>query len=400
MKRHLVTVMALIALVLAAVGILLPRGEDAPQETKTYGFGPVSARLEDRLTRLEARLDQVVGQITEHERASSPASLEGSESAEGGQVEASGLPALISTLRSQVSALSYRIQALEEDPVNRGYTYLGSENPALRLEGINALRRIARFDPASRQAIRDMLSDPNERVRREATDALGDLGDKEAAPFMAQMLSDPDAGVRREAIDSFADWGQKEASPLIAQMLGDSDENVRREALVALGTLGAGEAGSEIAQLLSDPSERVREQAADVLGRLKSREGSSALLQALNDPNNEVRGEAIASLGEIGAVEALPYLRDMYQRDPGRNRIRLVMAMRTLGDQAPFQQEVQRLSQVATASDDARARSEAVRTLSWFAREQSEAVFTNALQDPSERVRREAERALRRGRRR
>ena len=136
-----------------------------------------------------------------------------------------------------------------------------------------------------------------------------------------------------------------------------------------------------------------------MLGRLKARDGTTALLQVLNDSNNEVQGEAIASLGEIGAVEALPYLRDMYERNPGRNLIRLVTAMRSLGDQAPFQQEVQRLSQVAMSSDDVRARTQAVQTLSWFAREESQDVFTRALQDPSERVRREAERALR-GRRR
>lgn len=295
-----------------------------------------------------------------------------------------------------MNELLYRMQALEEDPINRGYTYVTSENAELRRQGIAALRRFAPFDPAAREAIRNLLYDPNQRVRMEATDALGDLGDREAAPLVAEMLSDSDPGVRREAIDSFADWGHREAAPLISRMLNDPDANVRREAIVALGTLGASEAAAEIAQLLSDSSDRVREQAADALGRLKAGQGTAALLQALSDSNDEVRGEAIASLGEIGAVQALPYLRDMYNRDPGRHRIRLVTALRSLGDAEPFRQEVQRLSQVALSGDDARARAQSVRSLSWFAREEARDVFRQALQDPSEWVRREAERALRR----
>jgi HEAT repeat protein len=396
MRRHLVMAVALVALALAVLNTFLFRGQDASSARQADGSQLLLSRLEDRLNRLETRMRDTLAQL--EGAAAAPISSEAAESAQGGERIPSNLPEEIVRLRSQVSALSYRIQALEQDPLNRGYTYIGSENPALRLEGINALRRIAQFDPATREAIRGLLDDPSVQVRREATDALGDLGDKEAAPLMAQMLSDADPGVRWEAIDSFADWGYKEAAPLIARMLGDSDANVRREALVALGTLGAGESSSSIAQLLSDPADQVREQAADVLGRLKARESTAVLLQSLNDPSDQVRGEAIASLGEIGAVEALPYLQDMYQRNPGRQGIRLVTAMRALGDEAPFRQEVQRLSQVALSSDDARTRSQAIQTLSWFAREESRDVFTRALQDPSERVRQEAERALRRRR--
>ena len=394
MTRHLVWVVALAAFVVAMVNMFSFRREDISSHQEAEGSGIQLSELNDRLDRLEMRLNDALTHLEGF--SSPPASRQEAVSPQGGEQAGPNLSGEIVRLRSQISAFSYRLQALEQDPVNRGYTYLGSENPALRLEGINALRRIAQFDPATREAIRSMLNDPSERVRREAADALGDLGDKESAPLMAQMLNDADPGVRREAIDSFADWGHKEAAPLIAQMLGDPDANVRREAVVALGTLGAAEASPTIAQLLSDSSDQVREQAADVLGRLKAREGTAALLQVLNDSNDEVRGEAIASLGEIGAVEALPYLRDMYDRSPGRHLIRLVGALRALGDEEPFRQEVQRLSQVALSSDDTRARGRAVQMLSWFAREEARDVFTRALEDPSDRVRREAERALRR----
>lgn len=393
MKRNLALTIALAALVLAAVSLLLRPTSRTESGTKTPDWHKRAQQLENRLGRLDIRLNDVERELPVASSSSMPTG--GEESAEATQGNVAALPAELTRLASRLDELTYRIQGLEEDPINRGYAYINSDSPQLRLEGITALRRVAQFDTTARETIRNMLYDTNPRVRMEAADALGDLSDRDAAPLMAQMLSDADPNVRREAIDSFADWGHKESSALVARMLGDPDANVRREAVVALGTLGASDTGSSIGLLLSDSSASVRQQAADVLGRLKARDGAPALLQALNDSNEEVRGEAIASLGEIGAPEAIPYLRDMYQRDTGRDRIRLVTALRSLGDEQPFRQEVQRLSDVAFSDSDARARARAIQTLSWFARDQSRDIFTRALQDENDRVRQEAERALR-----
>lgn len=394
MKRHLVLAIAVAALGLAAVNLFSFRGEGTASDREEEGSAVWLSKLKNRVDQLEARLKDASARLDG--LSSLPASYESPKGPEGGDEAAAEQAGEIAGLRSQMSALAYRVQALEEDPVNRGYTFLNSESAQLRLEGINSLRRLARFDLAAREAIRNMLRDPSGRVREEAADAVGDLGDREAAPLLAQMLGDPDGSVREEAVDSLGKLGATEASASIVQMLGDPDADVREEAIVALGKFGATEAGASIAQMLGDPQADVRQEAADVLGRLRAREGTDALIQALNDSDGDVRGEAIASLGEVGAVEAVPYLRDMYERNPGRDVIRLVTALRALGDEEPFQQEVQRFSGVALSSDDARARGQAVQMLSRFAREEAQDVFTQALQDPSDRVRREAERALRR----
>jgi HEAT repeat protein len=393
MKRNLALTIALAALVLAGLNLLSRHPGRSESGPKTSDWHKPLKQLEDRLGRLEMRLKDVAADPFVASPSAAPSGDQASPEATQGNVAA--LPAELARLASRLDDLTYRIQGLEEDPISRGYAYINSESPQLRLEGITALRRVAQFDTTARDTIRNMLYDSNPRVRMEATDALGDLGDRDAAPLMAQMLSDADPNVRREAIDFFADWGHKESSALIARMLSDPDAGVRREAVVALGTLGASDADSSISQLLSDSSDAVRQQAADVLGRLKVRNASPALLQALNDSNGEVRGEAIASLGEIGATEAIPYLRDMYQRDSGRDRIRLVIALRSLGDEQPFRQEVQRLSDAALSDGDAGARARAIQTLSSFARDQSRDIFTRALQDENDRVRHEAERALR-----
>lgn len=270
----------------------------------------------------------------------------------------------VERILARIDDLDMRIRGLEGDPIERGYSYLGSQNVELRRQGLQALQRVAKFDPQAREAIRGMLADPDARVRTQAINSLAEVGDKDSASLVALHLSDENARVRREAVD-------------------------------ALLRLGATESGGEIAQLIQDPDPSVRQRSADALGRMKYSGGKDMLLEALSDSVEDIRGEAIASLGEIGARDAAPVLRNMYETDPGRHRFRLVTALRALGDTAPYQKEVERISRTALSDPSDGARREALRTLTWLARDQSREVLRQAANDPSERVRRDAERMLR-----
>ncbi len=242
------------------------------------------------------------------------------------------------TVESSLLALQLRIKGLEEDPVLRGESFLESENAEMRREGINTLRRVAGFDPKTRAAIRGLLHDPSNRVREQAAQVLKNLKDKESAPEMKALLADPDAGARRRAVQ-------------------------------ALGALDARDAAREIGQnLISDADDRVRLAAADALGRLKAQEAEEFLTEALKDRSNMVRGEAIASLGEIGATAAAPQLRAIYDQDPGAHRIRLAVALKSLGDDAPLQKEIARLAEVLKSETDERVRRQAQQELAVLTR--------------------------------
>ena len=322
----------------------------------------IEASIERRLARLEG------GLAPRHAADSAEAAGDALEPRESLEPEEAPLDSddPLARVEARVSALEQRIEGLEDDPLRRGYAFLSSQSEELRREGIRALLRVARFDPEARSAIRRALGDASPRVRREALEALGDIRDKESVPEMMELLADQDAAVRRRAIQ-------------------------------ALGECGAAEAGVAVAQQLADPDERIREAAADVLGSLKSAEAGELLRNALKDANEDVRGEAIASLGEAEVKAAAPDLRRMYDEGGGggRNRMRLVLALRRLGDDVPFRQEVERLSQIALGAPDESARSQAVRELASFARTEARTVFRQALEDPSALVRREAERVLR-----
>jgi HEAT repeat protein len=310
------------------------------------------AEIEKRL----ARLEEEVAALRVAPSASSP---------NGRGEPAADADGRWATVESALSTLQLRVAGLEEDPVRRGFAYLQSEDPELRREGINTLDRVAGLDPEARAAIRSLLGDPSARVREQAAQKLRDLKDKESAPQMVALLSDPDSRTRRRAVE-------------------------------ALGAIGASEAAREIGRnLVSDPDDAVRRAAAEVLGRLKSPEAAEVLAQTLKDPGDAIRGEVIAALGEIGATSVAPDLRAIYDQDPGQHRLQLALALKRCGDEVPLQREVTRLSDLAKTDADERVREQAIRELSILARDSAQPVFSQALEDPSPRVRRAAEKALR-----
>lgn len=353
----LASVIVLLAMGLVVLGFQIGARTDvrgtASLRTSIDGCLASVQGLEERLRRLEDGLGQARG------------SGKGEPGAEDRGDEGKLDPeARWTALESQVSTMEQRLGGLEDDPVRRGYAFLASEDAELRREGVNILRRVARFDPEARAAIRKLLRDPSPRVREQTAQVLRDLRDKESTPEMMELLA-------------------------------DSEPTVRRRAVQALTTIDAREAVSALGdRLTSDQDDGVRESAADGLGKLKSSQATDSLLKALKDQSEAVRGEAIASLGEVGAKEAVPDLRAIYDQDPGRYRMQLVIALKTLGDEAPFQREVERLSQMVEKDADAGIRRQAIRELAVLARDSAQQVFSQALLDPSPMVRREAERAL------
>src|SRR5206468_6809390 len=105
-------------------------------------------------------------------------------SARAEKSEATAEPARLAALESALSTLELRVKGLEEDPIRRGESFLESENAELRREGINTLRGVARSDPRTRAALRNLLHDPSSRVREQAAQVLGRLKDRESAPDM------------------------------------------------------------------------------------------------------------------------------------------------------------------------------------------------------------------------
>ena len=357
-----------LALVIAgSIAFLLSRSGRRGEDPGPAGGPPaVRADLERRLAALEARLERDPAPEAPEEEAEGRAAPAGEE----GDPATSSLEERVRKLEARVAALGTHVKSIDEDPVRRSALYLASPSPKLRREGIKMLRKLARSDPEARQALLEMLADPDPDIRREAIDAAADLKDAEAASAIAALFSDQDPRVRADAIQA------------AAKMLGK------------LAINDNGTAAASLAQHLADPDAEVRRRAAGALGDLKARGSMPSLLKLLEDPEGRVREEAIASLGKIGDPSAAAALKAMYRPGAGRESLEIAAALKQLGDTGPLLEEIRRLGREAIESTAEETRREAIRGLSRHARAESREIFTKALEDPSPRVRKEAEDAM------
>ena len=370
MAKQTVNLALAVTAIVFSIGTLLFTLGGSSSSTPDSDLGFDVRQLEERLALLEIQLDKVKKQPPRTVRAKrnspddegdkTPRQAQGEEAPED---QSTNPGTNEEALAMRVSGLQTRIEALESDPIQRGFRYLDSDSVKLRTEGVKALEELARSDPEALAAIQDMMNDPSEDVRW-------------------------------WSIDTLADINSKESIPLLMNMLNDSSEKVRREAINSLGRMGA-DAGPQVAGFLDSQDPETRAYAVDAIGKMKYTGATDALIASLDDQSGRVRGEAIWSLAETGAKNAAPALRKLYNENPGDNRYSLVRCLKTLGDNEPFNAEFKRLSTQALESEDQNKRTEAIRSLTYFAKSEAKGVFEQLQKDPNKRVRDYAGWALR-----
>jgi len=176
----------------------------------------------------------------------------------------------------------------------------------------------------------ESMRDPDPLVRRAAATGIGETGDKEAVPLLADVLaSDTDAGVRLNALGALELIGGTAAISAFEKALGDPDERVRQGAAYALsGYWGQSAHKALVAALKNEKSAKVRRSVAEalgnpgVMGRYSAHKWDeapitqAALQDALvNDPDYGVRAMAAQQLGRFKNGEALNALLKALAKD-------------------------------------------------------------------------------------
>jgi len=89
-------------------------------------------------------------------------------------------------------------------------------------------------------ALCQLLNDPDECVRWEAADVLGELGDPVSIPALVSAIHDPCSVVRLSVADALGAIGERgpEVTVALLGLLTDSDEDVRGFAFSALAAAG------------------------------------------------------------------------------------------------------------------------------------------------------------------
>jgi HEAT repeat protein len=168
-----------------------------------------------------------------------------------------------------------------------------------KLEDSNT--RIALFDAACKHG--------DEKVRTEAAERLGYLGDSRALPLLIALLEDKSKPVRLAASWGLGNLQAKEAVTPITERLHDPDVDVRVALIQALGSINDARAVGTLSSLIRGKESRVSGTAVEALVRIQSREAEGALLDALKgDREYKIRVKIEDALGEKGDRRFGPHL--------------------------------------------------------------------------------------------
>lgn len=190
-------------------------------------------------------------------------------------------------------------------------TSLEDSTVAVRVQAIDALRRILRVKPNSPhvvQALIDALGDPVDAVRMSAGVALTTEGVRAegAVPALHHALHDSaHVTVRWQAamiLGRLAASAGQQSVPVLTEALSDREPQVRAAAAEALGRIGRASASAlpQIIRLVGDPDATTRLKAIEALSNI-ARDTSivDPLVVALSDAAPEVRRAAAAALGAL-----------------------------------------------------------------------------------------------------
>lgn len=137
-------------------------------------------------------------------------------------------------------------------------------------------------------------------ARAAAVQALGNIGNMDANPVLAQAMTDSDASVRLNAVIAWKKMlKQTEAAPVVA-LVTDSDLRVKRAAVATVGSFRVAAARSALETVVSsDEDAASRRNAAWSLGRIGDAASREVLQAATRDESSMVRNTAKVALTKL-----------------------------------------------------------------------------------------------------
>ncbi len=181
-----------------------------------------------------------------------------------------------------------------------------------------------------REALRNALNDPEERVRQAAAESLeqiellgeleqllrqaveGARGERVKAlfalekarservyPVLLQALEDEDADLRAAAVQVLGRRHHPSTLKAVLKCLKDPEPAVRVHAAMALGAFGDRRLIPYLAAVLKARDDALVCAAIDSLARIGDPDAEEHLLTALQDPRSKVRAAAATALGQL-----------------------------------------------------------------------------------------------------
>lgn len=164
------------------------------------------------------------------------------------------------------------------------------------------------------------LSESDVPKRRQATKALGQIGDARAVEPLIAALDDTHTAIRIRAADALGQIGDTRAVEHLLTVLHDSEVNVRHHVALALGQIGDTRALESLIDALRDPDSDLRRSAAVALRQIGDTRAVESLINALHDPDAEVRRAASDVLRQIGKPAFKHLFNALHDPDAGVRR--------------------------------------------------------------------------------
>lgn len=233
-------------------------------------------------------------------------------------------------------------------------TPLVSPDPRLRLKAVMLL--IQNPQTAAYEVLAALAETEKDAFVRSALPmALVRIGGNEVLPLIVRsFLEDPHPRVRANAVEALSNLEDLRAAPFLVKMVSDIDHRTRANAVVGLQRFSKGKVWKILEAMVASTQVWMRDSAAYALGRLKDPRGVALLGRLLQDPYETVTVKARAALevmAEAGNSEAeflLASITDIPMEESWDSLVKLtaasedqgcVMAIGTGTDRLPVAEE-------------------------------------------------------------
>jgi HEAT repeat protein len=191
------------------------------------------------------------------------------------------------------------------------------EREEVRLEDVNAY--LSLLQKNSIKPLIKLLGElKNSKARRVFCDALAEIG-KNAIDMFTPFIDDRRWYLVRNIIYILGRIGKEQSFPYIQKVFNHEENRVRREAIQALGLIGGPKAIGLLVKALTDNDVRIRCMAAINLGKGGKKAGPIPLLEVVQSKDFYKREPAeikafFNAIGMMGSNEAVPVLQQLLER--------------------------------------------------------------------------------------
>jgi len=203
---------------------------------------------------------------------------------------------------------------IPEADVKRWLTQLRSNDVTLRSDAAHQLGKLG--DERAVEALVEALSDSDEYVRKSAVTALRRIGGPAAMEGLRRALADRSEQVVLQAVNGLRDMRDREAVEPLVRVLTRRERSLQLAATDALIRIGA-DAVPPLMEAFKDRAlrRRIGNQIWKILVDMGTK-SIDPLLQMLTDENQYVRLTAISVLGRIGDRRVAAPLVHLFLDDP------------------------------------------------------------------------------------